>query len=228
MVPLWSYAQSNKYQNTPTYRINRNTIEEFREDKEAEGGFITNKSLKYAEITGNPYLNPQFREGSLMISDGTILDNCLFRYNMFTDQIEYLSEDVVYEVSPKSKVKRATTSNLTLVFLTPKINGKQQEGYFEVLLDGKITVYKKYSVKFIPPIPASPYDESRSAHFGLPENTFYVANSSGGFEIVKTKKGLVKFLVNKKSEVSGFISESGLSVNNESDLLKIVRFYNSL
>jgi hypothetical protein len=62
----------------------------------------------------------------------------------------------------------------------------------------------------------------------VPENSFYLANASGGFAIVKTKKGLIRFLANKKGEVAGFIAESGLSVTKETDLLKIVRFYNSL
>lgn len=222
-----AFAQSNKYQNTSTYRINRNTIDEFREDKEIEGGFITRKSLKYSEIKGNPYLREDFSDGTIWMSDGSAVNNCPLRYNMFSDLIEYMLDGVVYEVTPKSKVKRAKFDGHTFVFLNFSEKRKPGEQYFEILAEGKLTLLKKYSLKFITPAPASPYSDEQIAHFGLPQTSFYISDNQGDIVLVKNERTLLKILENQKSAMTLYISDNRLSVLAESDLLKIIDHYNS-
>jgi hypothetical protein len=222
-----AFAQSTKYLNSAAYRMNRNTIDEFREDKEIEGGFITTKSLKYSEIKGNPYLREEFSDGTIWMSDGSVVENCSLRYNMFSDLMEYMLEGVVYEVTPKSKVKKAKFDGHTFACFNFSEKRKPGEQYFEILAEGKVTLLKKYSLKFIPPAPASPYSDEQMAHFGKPEASFYISDNQGDILLVKNEKTLLKILENKKSAMSLYISDNHLSVLAESDLLKIIDHYNS-
>jgi len=221
-------AQSFRWQNTKEYRIQRNAIDEFRDDKFVDGGFISNKNLKYSEISGTPYLNNEFKKGTVLTSSGTLLDNYLLRYNMYDDQIEYIQEGVVYELAPKSLVKRAEFDGLIFVYIKYKNKGNSSEGFCEVLVEGKASLYRKHKIKFIPPAQGLPYNESNPAHFAQPEEYFYVSTGYPHVSNLINNKELSKILIDKKSETDLFISKNKLSVKKGEDLIKIFKYYNSL
>jgi hypothetical protein len=220
-------AAQSKYGTSKIYINNRNTIDEFREDKERNGGFIANKNLVYKEIEGSPYLNEHFSKGVITLLDGTVLDSCLLRYNIFTDQMEYENEGTVYEVAPKLKVKRAQFDHHLFSYLRYKEKDKQEERYFEVLAEGKVSLYKKRVVKFVPPAPSSAYNEAKQAFFELPQISYYVAKNGGETFLVRNKKALLKVFKSDKESMTTYISENGLSILKEGDLIKIVNQYNA-
>lgn len=221
-------AQTNRWQDTKEYRIQRNAIDEFRDDKFVDGGFISNKNLKYSEISGTPYLNNEFKKGTVLTSTGTLLDNYLLRYNMYDDQIEYIKEDIVYEVAPKSSVTRAEFDELVFVYVKYKNKGNLAEGFFEVLVEGKASLYRQYKIKFIPPIQGLPYNDSNPAHFGQPAESFYASTNYPHVSSMINKRELFNVLKDKKSEIDIFISNNKLSVKKVDDLIKIFEYYNSL
>jgi hypothetical protein len=219
---------AQKFKDPKFYTIERKTLEEFREDRFVnEGGFIGGK-IKYAEVSGTPYLCKDFKMGKVLITDGTLVDSCLLRYNIYADQVENRVNGVVYEIAPKSKVKRAEIDGNVLTCLKFEENGKIKDQYFEVLAFGRISLYKRYTLKFIPPVSSFPYNKTDSAHFTLPVSSFYLSNGSLQIMKVKNRKELLKVLEDKKSEVGNFISGNKLSVGKEADLLKIMAFYNAL
>jgi hypothetical protein len=219
---------AQKFKDPKAYAIERKTLEDFREDKfVTDGGFIGG-NIKYSEIAGTPYLDKNFTRGKVVVQDGTMSDGCLLRYNIYTDQIEHSDEGKIFELAPKALVKRAELDKHVFTCLKYKVKGKTTDQYFEVLTIGKVSLYKRYTVKYIPASTSFPYAKTDSAHFSLPAKSFYAAKGTNQLIRVKNGKGLLKMLDDKKSEVKYFITTKRLSADNEDDMQKILAYYNGL
>lgn len=220
--------EAQKFQNTKTYKIEKNTLDEFREDRFVDNGGFIGGNIKYAEVSGTPYLHKEFKRGKILISDGTLVDSCQLRYNIYTDQVENKDNGVVYEIAPKSKIKRAEIDGTLFTCLKLPENGTWKDHYFEVLAYGRISLYKLYTLQFIPPSSTFPYNKADSAHFTAPVNSYYLAKGSLPIVKLKNKKALLTVLNDQKSAVEKYISGNKLSVEKEADLLQIMEFYNGL
>ena len=210
------------------YKIERKTLEDFREDKFVNDGGFMGGNIKYSEIAGTPYLDKNFTRGKVVILDGTMSDGCLLRYNIYSDQIEHFDEGKVFELAPKALVKRAELDKHLFTCLKYKVKGKMTDQYFEVLADGKVSLYKRYTVKYIPPSTTFPYAKTDSAHFSLPAKSIYASKGSNQLIRIKNGKGLLKILDDKKSDVKNFITTKRLSTDNEDDIKIIIAYYNGL
>ena len=221
-------GQVSQFQNTKTYKTQRNTIDEFRTDKFIEGGFVIKGNLKYSEIDGTPYLNDEFKKGTITTSSGTLIDNLLLRYNCYNDQIEYLKTDSVLEINPKSLILRAEFDNRVISYVKFRSGGKYEEGFCEVLVKGKASLFCRYNLGFLPPTTGLPYGDSNKARFKLPVRYFYVSNEDNDVDLVKSKQDLINILKDRKTEIGTYISLNKLSLSKGDDLTRIIAYYNSL
>jgi hypothetical protein len=222
------HLSAQKFKDPKVYATERKTIEEFREDRFVnEGGFI-GSNLKYTEIAGTPYLHKHFSSGRVVVQNGTSSDGCLLRYNAYTDQIEHFDEGKIFELAPKDQVKSAEFDNHVFTCQKFKARGKTTDQYFEILSNGKVSLYKRYTVQFIPASNSFPYSATDSAHFASPVKTFYTSNGSGQLIRVRNGKELLKTLADKKNEVKNFIRTYHLTFDNEADMQKVISYYNGL
>ncbi len=221
-------AQVERLPITKEYKIRRNVIDEFRTDKFIEGGFVVRGNLKYSEIDGTPYLNDEFKKGTITTASGTLIDNLLLRYNCYSDQIEYLKADSILELAPKSLVFRAEFDNRAFSYVKFRSSGKYEEGFCEVLAEGKASLFCQYNIGFLPPSPGIPYGDSNKARFKLPVRYFYVSNGDNYVDLVKNKKDLIHILKDRKTTLGTYISLNKLSLSKGDDLIRIIDYYNSL
>ena len=221
-------SQVTRFQDKKAYKIQRTVIDEFRIDKFIEGGFVVKGNLKYSEIDGTPYLNDEFKKGTITTSSGTIIDNLLLRYNCYNDQIEYLKADSILEITPKSLVTRAEFDNRTFSYVKYRSGGKYEEGFCEVLVKGKASLFCRYHIGFLPPSTGLPYGDSNKARFKLPVRYFYVSNEDNDVDLVKSKQDLIHILNDRKTELGTYISLNKLSLSKGDDLTRIIVYYNSL
>ena len=220
--------EAQKFQNSKAYKIEKNTIDDFREDRFINNGGFVGGNIKYAEIAGSPYLNKDFRAGSLLLANDSLIENCLIRYNIYTDQIEHIDSGKVYEIAPKSMVKKIHLDQSVLVCLKNNEKGKTNEHYFEELTSGKVSLYIRYAVQFVPPATSFPYAKTDSAHFSSPMKTYYLSNAAHQLIRVTGRKVLLKIFADKKRELKEFLRTSRFPINSEADIRSITSFYNNL
>ncbi|MEI6139659.1 MAG: hypothetical protein WCP85_10370 [Mariniphaga sp.] len=221
-------AQLERLPVTKEYKIRRKTIDEFRTHKFVDGGFVVNGNLKYSEIEGTPYLKSEFKKGTIITSAVTLIDNLLLRYNCYSDQIEYLKMDSILEITPKSLVSKAEFDNRTFSCVKFRNSKKLVEGFCEVIVKGKASLFCKYNVDFLPPAPGLPYGDSNKAHFKPIMKSFYVSNGDTYVDFVGNKIDLINILKDRKTELNNFISKYKLLAKKGDDLVRIIEYYNSL
>ena len=202
-------------------------MENYRFTKINEGTYTRN-NLKMSDIQGSPYLDAKYNLGKITTKDGAVYKDIPLRYNAFTDDLEFQKGEDSYNTDPKTIVKRAEFGGLVFSCLGYDADGKIQNGFFEVLIEGKATLLVKYTVKFLEKEAAKAYVEPKPARFTTSQKEYFIAFGDAPAKLITNKKSLLELFGNQKDEMESFISKNKLSVKADDGLTKIVAHYNTL
>jgi hypothetical protein len=184
-------------------------------------------SLKISDIQGSPYLNAEFIPGIITTKDGTIYKEIPLRYNGFTDDLEVQRGKDSYNIDPKTIVKRAEFGGQIFCYMKYDASGKTQNGFFEILTEGKATLLVKYSVKFLDKEEVKAYAEPKPARFDVVLKEYYITFGDAPAKLITNKKGLLELFGNQEDAMKSYISKNKLSVKGDDALTKIVVHYNN-
>ena len=104
------------------------------------------------------------------------------------------------------------------------------QSYFKVVSTGKeLALYKRSTSEYTPrTLPKTSYDREKPAKFTTTDS-YYLMTAAGNFvEMPEKKSKVLKLMKNNESEVKTFMKKNRIKLNNEKDLIKLVKFYNSL
>ena len=111
------------------------TIDNFRFKKITEGTY-TARNLKLSDIQGTPYLENQFVPGKIITTNGTSNENIPLRYNAYTDDLEFKKGEDIFNIDPKSIVKRAEFGKSIFSYFPYFYGGKIEYRFFRILTEG--------------------------------------------------------------------------------------------
>ena len=135
-------------------------------------------NLKANEIQGSPYLNKEYNVGTVLIEGDVLYKDIPLRYNCFTDVLEFSKNDVAYDLSPKSVVKRAEFGGQVFTYKDYESNKGIAKSYFRILLEGKALLCIRYSIQFYEKELVKGYADAKPARFDDFEKSYYVAISN--------------------------------------------------
>jgi hypothetical protein len=180
-------------------------------------------------IDGTPFVNEIYKKGEALIN-GKKQATVLMRYNACTDAIEILGENQKPSMLFRRKNIVATFDGKTYKIINYVMSGKQKEGYFNPLNEGKVILYFRPKKRFIPAeYPDHGYDTfKRPIYKDL--SSYYIQNGENmdAKEIKLTKKHILKSLGERSSEITKFVSDQNLNLKLEKDVIRLLDFYNSL
>ncbi len=182
------------------------------------------RNLRLQEMkktTMNYFLNDKWQGGVVYLNNDNVLKGSLFRYNIYTDQIELRSflnpedVDVVSIGSQKFIYSR---------FIDEE--GRRDAGYFELLEDGETKLLLRRYIKFeVGMNDIKAYGASSST--GISEN-YYIKKEGEPAQLVeKDKESLIKVL-SDKAGMEDFINKSFVIFVTEKKLRKFINHYNTL
>jgi hypothetical protein len=182
------------------------------------------KAYEYQDIEGSPYLNSEFMDGVLYLKDSTAVKLPL-RYNIYTDEMEYQLKGSNYSVGNPQSLNKILLGESVFVYL-PFI---QKGGYFELFELGNCFLVQKKMLKFNPAESAKPIvGVAIPAKFIRERDIFYmVVNHSQAFKIVNMK-AVINALQDQKLKIENFIKQEKIKNTKKENLIKIVKYYNSL
>lgn len=186
------------------------------------------KHLKIDDIQGSPYLESEFKIGTVLTDNDMLYRDIPLRYNCFYDVIEIQKNGFSYELKPKTKVKRAVFAGQVFSYRDYESGRGIAKSYFELLVEGKASLCARFSVKFYEAEPLKGFADPKPARFDNFTETYYISSGNSAARKIISKKKLVELLADKKNEVESFIAKQKLTVNKGDDLKKIVTYYNSL
>ncbi|RKE04242.1 hypothetical protein [Marinifilum flexuosum] len=184
---------------------------------------------QYESIDGSPYLNKQFEKGFVISKDSLLYTGLILRYNNYQDIIEFQKDDISYELSNQFPLLYVKINDRIYERLKFKSKEGDKLGYFQIISDGKVTLYSKKKVNFVEAKPAHGYVEYKPAKFKAEPISYYL-KKEGSYtaNLIKNKKDIVSLLSDKKVEVLTFINENKLKTSKGEDISRIIDYYNKL
>ena len=180
------------------------------------------------DFEGSPYLSPDFIPGEVYSSKKKY-PGLMLRYNIFNDNIEFMQNNTTYALYAEPRITKVLLGDEVFVVEKHEIKGKMGYGYFERLDSGKVTLLAKKIVRFTEEQePKALEAAGKPAKFTRSQDVFYYKIGSAELSKVGALKSFIDSLPDKKEEVTSYAKKEKIGTKNENDLVKLVKYYNSL
>lgn len=190
--------------------------------KKADGTLMVES--KYIDVEGSTYMEETFAAGEVKLrQNGKWQQYPKARYDTFKDEFEY-------EQSSNSKLLRFDASHITEFKLNgsifrcnfPAIGEWNNRHFYQVLYDGNIKLLKKIYTKLITP---TDFGSVTKASSFVREEKLYVLKNEKIQYIKRKKSDVLAVLNDKESAIKDFVKSNQLDYSVESDVIKIMEFY---
>lgn len=207
-------------------------------EETGDSQFLTNKQITLSRVpgnvTGSVYENKEFIPGYVFRDGKTLASNVALRYNAKRDEVEV--KKTVSTANSQARVLRKNEDlyikirNKVFVY-APVTEGNEKAGYFMVLQEGDhYSLYKKIEKEFL---------EGRESVNSITRDTppafktkeiFYLVNKADGSfaKLPKSRKGKLKLFTDNKKKVKEYINDNRLNINKDYQLIKLVKYYDTL
>jgi hypothetical protein len=200
------------------------TINPFMDDYKFYESVHAEKTIDYQGIDGSPYLSKEFVEGEFRLKDTNTV-KLPIRYNIYSDAMEYkLIEETLAVGNPKL-LDKVILGESVFVYL-PFI---EKGGYFEIFESGKCFLAQKRVIKYKEAEAAKPIEGvSKPARFITEADVFYLVLNQSNAVRISNMKSVVSGLQDQKPKIESFIDQEKIKNTKKENLIKIVKYYNSL
>ena len=193
--------------------------------------FLDLGDSEFKQIKGSPYDSDVFLLGSIFQNEQLVEKNAFLRYNIFSNEIEIKKSSSDTEYNALIRNSDMIIKIEDDVFVLIPFEGEDEKGsYFKIISSGAhLDLYKRSSVEYTPrTFPKTSYDREKPAKF-MRTDSYYLMLKDGKFvEMPKKKSKLLKIMKRNENEIKDFIKVNHINLKEENDLIKLVKFYNSL
>ena len=185
--------------------------------------------LTETDIEGSPYLNDEFKEGTVFMTSKTKFVEMPLRYNIFNDQVEFRSDDgSLMVLSVPEVIEKVEFGETTLEYSVYSQLNKIRRGFFVVLEKGEASLYSRPRVTFEDARKPGAYSEAKPPRFIKRPDEYYIRIGKEPAELISKKKDIEELFTEHEKEMQEFIRKNKININRPEDLIKVVQFYNSL
>jgi hypothetical protein len=181
-----------------------------------------------SKVEGTPYLNEQFIEGEIIFGEAN-RTKVPVRYNIYQDLMEYQQNGKALALDPTNKIKKVRMGEETFIVEKFNLEGKSKYGFLNVLDTGKMTLLSKKIIKYQEPLKGRALDGGDlPAKFSRLSDAYFYKLGEGELKEIGNLKDMIASLPDKQEELKQFAKKEKISPKKEEELLKLVRYYNSL
>ena len=188
-------------------------------------------NAKYSKlIEGTPYFRESWMSGSVIMSKGFRYDSVMLRLDLLDNTLQFINPagKEMIATSPVRTIilldsvtgRRYTFDNASFLTVTNKI----EPGWYQLLVDGQATLYKK-TVKRLKE--NQPYS-SATVEQTITEAPEYYLFYGSVFTRIKRLKDLPAQLNDKKDELNKLMIAENLSGKSDADFSIVIEHYNTL
>lgn len=193
--------------------------------------FLSLKNDDDMGVKGSKYLNDNFVRAKISDFEDKVF---AVRYDIYNDQMEFQGgNNQVYVMNKNERTRKITfldTNDAYLIFDYVGDNGEIRSGYFSALTaNNSYQLLKKNKVIFIEEkASATGYDAPKPAMFKKTKDRHYVIINGAPAILVDTnKKRFSAQFKGQQKEVLTYIKKNKIRLNDDNDLIKLVKFLNS-
>jgi len=178
-------------------------------------------------LTGSPYLE-DWQEGSIFMKNGDTIKTISLRFDVYNNDMQFKYDGKTWAVGAKNKIKVIKFEKHSFIYLPYKDKDQIKESFFEVLTAGKVSLL----ILYYPEVIRSNYNVvlnsgTKNDQLLLKKKYYFVEDDLVTF-FDKRGKNLISANSQKSKEIKEFVKNNKLSFTEETDLIAIADFINSL
>lgn len=229
VISVSSYAQ---WAIPPQMRA-ANTLDNLAQNGLNQSDLLYGLPMEPGKLVGDSYITKVWNVATIMLADSEkIIEGYPVRYDIKAAVLEIKSKNGIKVLNSKNIKSMVWLDSLQLphYFVNAesfKENGIQQSGLVEILVDGEVTLLTKFSVEIIKPNYNIAMGSGSKDTKIIPRSNFY-STQGGELTRIKSKNDVLKVSGTHSAAISKFISDRGLKVKNQYDLIDIFTHLNSL
>ena len=181
----------------------------------------------YSTIEGTPYLSENFKPGEVYTKD-SILYKAPLRYNIYADEIEFKIDDIIYWIAVPQNIVHVKIDESVFIYIHTGEKKNKKGSYYELLVGGKCKLLLKRNIAFFEAEAVKAYVEAKPAQFREMNDTYFLQFNNGIPQVITNMKSVKNTLSEKSSDISKYIKKDKISIKKKDDLIKLVRYCNSL
>lgn len=113
------------------------------------------------------YMNESFQKGNLSLKDNTIIENRLYRYNMYSQQMEFTIDNDTAAIGNPDEIRVLQLENNNFVYAEYINSQNVSKGYMEILVEGDYRLLLYRDIKYT-------HRENASDPTAKPEEKYYL------------------------------------------------------
>jgi hypothetical protein len=168
-----------------------------------------------------------WKEGQLVLKDNSVIDNRRYRYNMCSQQMQFINEGDTLAIAIPEEVKLLSFAGHTFVYESYFKDGKVQKGYLELLVEGEcqLLVYRWIAYKYVEEMNDCGKRYATERNFLKEE--YYVKRDGKIAELVSSNKKLfLDMMADTEVDLKSYMKDNNLKPCKEEDLKQLITYYN--
>lgn len=172
-------------------------------------------------IKGSSFLNSDWQHADLVHKNGTLYRNISVKLNLQTQEVHFLDQNKQEMICSKGDIleinfKETQDSKFKLM----RYQGKDE--FFQILLDDTISFVKSFKASVVQSIQFNSATKEQTISIDI---LYFLLRDGEFIPFKKQKKSLISAFGDHELSLSNFIKESRVSMNSESDIISIIKFY---
>jgi len=182
------------------------------------------KPVLYEYVQGSPYLHESFEDARIALDIGKTFEGPV-RYDIYADQIEFknAANEIFIVQNPKA-IRMLMWGDSKFNYFEPG-EFPEMRGFYELLVIGNYSLYKKYQILLKNPEAAGPGFQTSVARFIPQDSKYYMMDPDANFTEINNKKDLL-VPGRDKNELGKFIKNNKINPKKENDLVRFTEFLN--
>jgi hypothetical protein len=196
------------------------------------GVLITNNMNPTYGLKGTPFLYEEFQDGGFFFRDRKKISDLKINYNCTTGDLlfsydgkTYITtrDDIDYFVVFPSEV------DTFILFNKQLLPGEKRPEYLEILYDQHSILFKRHLKTYKQAQVKTPYHANKDYNEYLEKTDYYLKLINNEIISLKPKmKSILSVFPDKESQISDFIKKEKISLKNETDLIRTIKYCDSL
>lgn len=207
---------------------NELTREQLQDFTRVSGTIFT---ISGTETIGSPYLNDDFYKGYVMINPRTRSESLNLRYNIETNEVEYLKDGDVYVLKGSEIsgfVIKGEDANIEFKNgYRTDIKGVNANTIMRVVYDGDVELLVNYTAKLNDDL--AKYSSATKTNKYKTFKKYFLVTSDGNFhEVDNPREDILSVLSNKRDLLERFYVNNDLNLDYEKDIRTLLSYYDEI
>ena len=190
--------------------------------------YVEARNERYRTIAGSPYLDEEFRQGSLYFNK-TRYTGVSLRYNAYEGYFEFETNEGVRFFDPRvTKIDTVWLEGDTFHYVYFQHGRTGKQTYMKALHKGAASVYWYDEVILTQPEESTGYTAAKPSSFEKLAGAIYIQLEGKPALELKGKKSLEEIFPDHQAELNNYIKAEKLKLKKTEDVVLLCQYYESL